>query len=78
MLREQMQFALAMEGGGRADQQLSDEVGMTNIPGHFVHGPFHSVMKHIGHALHIYRPHNGEIIFWSVANIRNHFMLNLK
>ncbi|KAG6534217.1 hypothetical protein ZIOFF_008102 [Zingiber officinale] len=64
-LREQMQFALATEGGGREDQQLSDEVGMPNIPGQFVQGPFHSVLKHIGHALHIYRPHNGEIIFWN-------------
>lgn len=74
-LREQLQLIL---GKGRK-QQAHDlgpgtsrrgrgggEVGST-IPGRFAHGPYRSVLKHIGHALHIYRPDTGEIIFWSTA-----------
>ncbi|XP_009401765.2 uncharacterized protein LOC103985701 [Musa acuminata AAA Group] len=72
-LREQLQLIL---GKGRK-QQAHDlgpgtsrrgrgggEVGST-IPGRFAHGPYRSVLKHIGHALHIYRPDTGEIIFWN-------------
>ncbi|WOL10027.1 hypothetical protein Cni_G18781 [Canna indica] len=57
-LRDQIRVILEEgRGGGR-------ERGVV-IPGRFAHGPFFSVLKHIGHALHIYRPHTGEIIFWN-------------
>ncbi|WOL00109.1 hypothetical protein Cni_G08822 [Canna indica] len=33
--------------------------------GRFAHGPYSSVLRHLGHALHVYRPDTGEIIFWN-------------
>ncbi|KAG6479057.1 hypothetical protein ZIOFF_062512 [Zingiber officinale] len=35
------------------------------FPGRFHNGPYCSVLRHIGHALHIYHPHSGVIIFWN-------------
>ncbi|KAJ8511796.1 hypothetical protein OPV22_002230 [Ensete ventricosum] len=66
-LRDQVQWMLEEGREGHAHgmrRREGDDAGPF-LPGHFADGPYRSVLKHIGHALHIYRPHTGEIIFWN-------------
>ncbi|RWW66335.1 hypothetical protein BHE74_00026302 [Ensete ventricosum] len=68
-LRDQVQWMLeeGIEGHAHGMRRREGDDAGPFLPGHFADGPYRSVLKHIGHALHIYRPHTGEIIFWSVA-----------
>ncbi|RRT54287.1 hypothetical protein B296_00049271 [Ensete ventricosum] len=66
-LRDQLQWMLdeGREGHAHGMRRREGDDAGPFLPGHFADGPYRSVLKHIGHALHIYRPHTGEIIFWS-------------
>ncbi|XP_065029976.1 uncharacterized protein LOC135652722 [Musa acuminata AAA Group] len=68
-LRDQLQWMLGegSEGHGHGMRRREDGDADADpfLPGHFAHGPYRSVLQHVGHALHIFRPHTGEIIFWN-------------
>ncbi|RZR74059.1 hypothetical protein BHM03_00031508 [Ensete ventricosum] len=66
-LRDQVQWMLeeGIEGHALGMRRREGDDAGPFLPGHFADGPYRSVLKHIGHALHIYRPHTGEIIFWN-------------
>ncbi|URD84898.1 PAS fold [Musa troglodytarum] len=66
-LRDQLQWMLGEGREGHAHGMRPREGGDVGLflPGRFSHGSYRSVLKHVGHALHIYRPHTGEIIFWN-------------
>ena len=72
-LRDQLQWMLGegSEGHGHGMRRREDGDADADadpfLPGNFAHGRYRSVLQHVGHALHIFRPHTGEIIFWSVA-----------
>ncbi|CAL9204295.1 unnamed protein product [Musa hybrid cultivar] len=70
-LRDQLQWMLGegSEGHGHGMRRREDDDADADadpfLPGNFAHGPYRSVLQHVGHALHIFRPHTGQIIFWN-------------
>ncbi|KAM0935101.1 putative protein kinase TKL-CTR1-DRK-2 family [Dioscorea sansibarensis] len=69
-IREQLSVLLRETGGGGGEARRSvmvrgREEERSLIRGFFAGGPYGKVLQQMGHALHVYRPDTGEIIYWN-------------
>ncbi|KAJ0971118.1 hypothetical protein J5N97_019077 [Dioscorea zingiberensis] len=69
-IREQLSVLLKEggEAGGEARRSVmagGREEERSLICGSFSGGPYRQVLQQMGHALHVYRPDTGEIIYWN-------------